>query len=179
MLEMTASTEAQVARLDERLNSIERSVASILDELKGASEGRRRGYEASERVEREIIGITHRLVAVEKSVEAIRPTTVELERVRAPCGIAAPLRGLAPARRGRAEFGIGQADLPRLLPGPALLVLAIAIPLGRLPDTLGRAKSVWISYALDLPTGAAIVCALGVALLLTMIAARCRGPVLR
>ncbi len=46
------------------------------------------------------------------------------------------------------QFGIGQADLPRLLPIPALLVLAIAIPLGGLPDTLGRAKSVWISYAL-------------------------------
>ena len=46
------------------------------------------------------------------------------------------------------QFAIGQADLPRLLPIPALLVLALAIPLGRLPDTLGQAKSVWISYAL-------------------------------
>ena len=46
------------------------------------------------------------------------------------------------------QFGIAQGDLPRLLPIPALLVLAIAIPLGRLPDKIGRAKSVWISYAL-------------------------------
>ena len=46
------------------------------------------------------------------------------------------------------QFGITQADLPRLVPLPGLLVLAIALPLGRLPDTLGRAKSVWISYAL-------------------------------
>ncbi len=46
------------------------------------------------------------------------------------------------------QFGIEQGDLPKLLPIPALLVLAIALPLGRLPDTLGRAKSVWISYAL-------------------------------
>lgn len=46
------------------------------------------------------------------------------------------------------QFGIGQGDLPKLLPIPALIVLAIAIPLGRLPDTLGQAKSVWISYAL-------------------------------
>lgn len=46
------------------------------------------------------------------------------------------------------QFGIGQGDLPKLLPIPAILVLAIAIPLGRLPDTLGQAKSVWISYAL-------------------------------
>ena len=46
------------------------------------------------------------------------------------------------------QFGIKQGDLPRLLPIPALLVLAIAIPLGRLPDKVGQAKSVWISYAM-------------------------------
>lgn len=46
------------------------------------------------------------------------------------------------------QFGITQADLPRLLPIPALLVLVIAIPLGRLPDKIGQAKSVWISYVL-------------------------------
>ncbi len=100
---MAVSTEAQVARLDERLNGIERAVASILEELKAASEGRRRGYEASERVEREIIGITHRLVAVEKSVEAIRPTTVELERVRDRVVFAGSL--------GRTLWGIGKALL--------------------------------------------------------------------
>lgn len=100
---MPGSTEAQVARLDERLNGIERSVASILEELKAASEGRRRGYEASERVGREIIGITHRLVAVERSVEAIRPTTVELERVRDRVVFAGAL--------GKALWGIGKALL--------------------------------------------------------------------
>ena len=46
------------------------------------------------------------------------------------------------------QFGITQADLPRILPIPALLVLAIAIPLGRLPDKIGQAKAVWISYVL-------------------------------
>ena len=46
------------------------------------------------------------------------------------------------------QFGITQADLPRILPIPALLVLAIAIPLGRLPDKIGQARSVWISYVL-------------------------------
>jgi len=46
------------------------------------------------------------------------------------------------------QFHIEQADLFKLLPIPALLILAVALPLGRLPDTLGRAKSVWISYAL-------------------------------
>jgi hypothetical protein len=34
------------------------------------------------RTEREIIELTHRMSAVEKSVEAIKPTTAELERVR-------------------------------------------------------------------------------------------------
>ena len=55
------------------------------------------------------------------------------------------------------QFGLEQGDLPKLLPLPALLVLAISIPLGRLPDTLGRAKSVWISYVL------AVVGMLGIA----------------
>ena len=46
------------------------------------------------------------------------------------------------------QFGISQGELPRLLAFPALIVLAIAIPLGRLPDKIGQAKSVWVSYAL-------------------------------
>ena len=46
------------------------------------------------------------------------------------------------------QFGIQQADLPRLMPIPAVLVLVVAIPLGRLPDKIGQAKSVWVSYAL-------------------------------
>ena len=79
---MANSTGEQVARLDERLNSIERTLTVRADDLKGASEGRRRSYEAQERTEREMIGITHRLAAVEKAVESIRPTTAELERVR-------------------------------------------------------------------------------------------------
>lgn len=46
------------------------------------------------------------------------------------------------------HFHLLQADLPQLLIFPALLVAAIAIPLGRLPDTIGKAKAVWISYIL-------------------------------
>lgn len=79
---MPNSLGAQVARLDERLNAIERLLAGIAEDQKAASDSRRRSYETQERTEREIIGITHRLAAVEKSVEAIRPTTAELERVR-------------------------------------------------------------------------------------------------
>lgn len=76
------STEALVARLDERLNGIGRQLDAISGEQKAAAESRRRVCEAQERTEREMIGINHRLTAVEKSVESIRPTTDELERVR-------------------------------------------------------------------------------------------------
>lgn len=76
------STEAVVARLDERLSGISKQLDSIVAEQKAAAEGRRRGYEAQERTEREVIGINHRLTAVEKQIETIRPTTDELERVR-------------------------------------------------------------------------------------------------
>ena len=76
------STESIVARLDERLNGIGRQLDSIEAEQKAAADGRRRGYEAQERTEREIIGMNHRLTAVEKQIETIRPTTEELEKVR-------------------------------------------------------------------------------------------------
>ena len=46
------------------------------------------------------------------------------------------------------QFGIFQKDLPRLIAVPAVFIVLIALPLGRLPDTLGRAKSVWISYVM-------------------------------
>lgn len=46
------------------------------------------------------------------------------------------------------QFGLKQADLPKLIALPALLVVLVAIPLGRLPDTIGRARAVWISYVL-------------------------------
>src|SRR5690606_1508574 len=65
------STEAVVARLDERLSGISKQLDSIVAEQKAAAEGRRRGYEAQERTEREVIGINHRLTAVEKQIETI------------------------------------------------------------------------------------------------------------
>jgi hypothetical protein len=76
------SMDVQIARLEERLKSIEGMLTAIADEQKAAADGRRRGYEAQERTEREMIGMNYRLGAVEKSVEAIRPTTAELEKVR-------------------------------------------------------------------------------------------------
>lgn len=95
--------EVEIARFDERLKSIERMLGEIGAAQKEASEGRRRGYEAQERTEREVIGINHRLSAVEKSVEAIRPTTAELEKVRDRVIFAGSL--------GKAMWGLGKALL--------------------------------------------------------------------
>lgn len=79
---MADNMDAELARFDERLKSIERMLLEVVSAQKEASEGRRRGYEAQERTEREMIGITYRLTAVESAVNNIRPTTNELERVR-------------------------------------------------------------------------------------------------
>ncbi|RWH17211.1 hypothetical protein EN827_31105 [Mesorhizobium sp. M1D.F.Ca.ET.184.01.1.1] len=95
------SMDVQIVRLEERLKSIEGMLTAIADEQKAASEGRRRGYEAQERAEREMIGINFRLSAVEKSVEAIRPTTAELEKVRDRVVFAGSL--------GRVLWGVGKA----------------------------------------------------------------------
>ncbi len=46
------------------------------------------------------------------------------------------------------QFGLQQADLPKLIALPALFIVLVAVPLGRVPDSLGRARSVWISYIL-------------------------------
>jgi hypothetical protein len=100
---MDVPIEAQVARLDERLNSIERTLVSIADAMKEATDGRRRGYEAQERTERAMIGIDHRLIAVEKSVEAIRPTTEEYKQVRNNVAFAGKL--------GQVLWSIGKALL--------------------------------------------------------------------
>jgi hypothetical protein len=100
---MDEPMEVEIARFDERLKSIERMLGDIVSAQKEASEGRRRGYEAQERTEREVIGINHRLSAVEKSVEAIRPTTAELEKVRDRVIFAGSL--------GKAMWGVGKALL--------------------------------------------------------------------
>ena len=46
------------------------------------------------------------------------------------------------------QFGIKQKDLAGLIAIPAVLVMMIAIPLGRAPDLIGRARAVWASYGL-------------------------------
>jgi len=44
------------------------------------------------------------------------------------------------------QFHIEQADLPRMIVIPAIILAAIALPLGRVADTIGRPRAVWFSY---------------------------------
>ncbi|MDF2440601.1 MAG: transporter, family, multidrug resistance protein [Abditibacteriota bacterium] len=46
------------------------------------------------------------------------------------------------------QFGIKEGDLPRLMMGPALAVAILALPLGRMADSIGRPQAVWISYVM-------------------------------
>jgi zinc/manganese transport system permease protein len=53
--------------------------------------------------------------------------------------------------------------------------LGTKLLIGWATATVASVAGLWISYSLDLPTGAAIVCTLGAALILAMITAQCRG----
>ena len=57
--------------------------------------------------------------------------------------------------------------------------LGTKLLIGWATATLASVAGLWLSYSMDLPTGAAIVCALGAALVLAMIVARFRAPVMR
>jgi MFS family permease len=46
------------------------------------------------------------------------------------------------------QFGIKQKDLAGLIVVPAILIVLIALPLGSAADKIGRARAVWISYAM-------------------------------
>jgi MFS family permease len=44
------------------------------------------------------------------------------------------------------QFHIEQADLPRMIVLPAIILAVIALPLGRVADSVGRPRAVWLSY---------------------------------
>ena len=46
------------------------------------------------------------------------------------------------------QFGLKQKDLSSLIVLPAILIVIIALPLGRVADHIGRARAVWISYGM-------------------------------
>lgn len=90
-------------RTEEQLKAVVASLATLTQQGHEAAESRKRGYEAAEATRIEILGIKHRLDGLEKSVEAIRPTTAELEKVRDRVIFAGSL--------GKAMWGIGKALL--------------------------------------------------------------------
>lgn len=79
---MAESAEVQLARLEEQTKSLREMLGTLVDEMRTAAQGRRVIYEKLENAERGMIHIGHRLDKLEASVEAIKPTTAELERVR-------------------------------------------------------------------------------------------------
>ncbi|WP_265518983.1 hypothetical protein [Nitratireductor luteus] len=83
---MSGSTEAQVARLDERFNSLEKMLSSFTTEirleLKSARDSRKAFHESHEATAKDILLISHRLETLEKEVTAIRPTSDEYLKMR-------------------------------------------------------------------------------------------------
>lgn len=72
----------QQARLEEQIKSVVTSLTMLTEQGKEAAESRRRGYQAQEELRYEVPGIKHRLAGLEKSVDAIKPTTAEYAQVR-------------------------------------------------------------------------------------------------
>jgi hypothetical protein len=99
---MTRETMAErQVRLEEQLKAVVASLATLTQQGHEAAESRKRGYEAAEATRLEIVTIKHRLDGLERSLDAIRPTTVELERVRE--------RVLFAGALGRWLWGLGKA----------------------------------------------------------------------
>ena len=101
---MTSETMAErQARLEEQMKAVVASLTTLTHQGQEAAESRRRVYEGQEATRHEIVGIKHRLDGLERSMEAIRPTTAELERVRDRVIFAGSL--------GKAMWGVGKALL--------------------------------------------------------------------
>jgi hypothetical protein len=92
--------ERQV-RVEEQLKNVVASLLTLTQQGHDAAESRKRGYEAQEATRLEIVGIKHRLDGLEKSMDAIKPTTAELERVRD--------RVLFAGTLGKLVWGVGKA----------------------------------------------------------------------
>jgi len=56
------------------------------------------------------------------------------------------------------HFQIEEGDLPKIIVFPAIFVAVLAIPLGRLADSIGRPQAVWISYVLAVIGMAGVAC---------------------
>lgn len=98
---MTRETigERQI-RLEEQIKAVVASLTLLTEQGKEAAESRRRGYEAAEATRLEIVNIKHRLDGLERSVDAIRPTTAEYAQVRDRVAFAGSL--------GKALWAVGK-----------------------------------------------------------------------
>lgn len=56
------------------------------------------------------------------------------------------------------RFQIEEGDLPKIIVVPAIFVAVLAIPLGRLADSIGRPQAVWISYVLAVIGMVSVAC---------------------
>jgi len=56
------------------------------------------------------------------------------------------------------QFQIQEGDLPKIIVVPAICVAVLAIPLGRLADSIGRPQAVWISYVLAVIGMTSVAC---------------------
>jgi DHA1 family multidrug resistance protein-like MFS transporter len=60
------------------------------------------------------------------------------------CGVGLLANTMLPYLKG--QFNIEEGDLPKMIALPALAVAVMALPLGRVADSIGRPQAVWISY---------------------------------
>lgn len=99
---MTRETigERQV-RVEEQLKAVEKALVALAQQGIEAAEARRRGYQAAEETRREIHDLKQRLESLEKSVDAIKPTTAEYAQVRDRVVFAGSL--------GKAVWSVGKA----------------------------------------------------------------------
>lgn len=93
---MTDSIEVQLARL-------QTSMELMVEEMRRAAEARRGVYDKLEGIGKDMVTVNHRLDTVERSVESLKPTTAELERVRDRVRFAGSL--------GQALWSVGKALL--------------------------------------------------------------------
>lgn len=99
---MTRETMAErQVRLEEQMRALTAGVGALVEQGKEAAESRRRVYQAQEEMRMEIVKLKHRMDGFERGLDAIRPTTAELERVRDRVIFAGSL--------GKALWSIGKA----------------------------------------------------------------------
>jgi DHA1 family multidrug resistance protein-like MFS transporter len=85
-----------------------------------------------------------------------RPMLVRMMALYAlsQCGVGLLANTMLPYIKG--QFAIEEGELPKMIALPALAVAFMALPLGRLADSIGRPQAVWISYVMAVLGMAAI-----------------------